>query len=122
MLRNAKLEAMGKPPVEPKPRHDRPQMATDEIVCLLVLPQEVSHSSHRTGYGAFQKTDAQIARSSSSFGQSLYFLALVWDIYRTVMESSVQYDALRYIKNTYKNEPPIAHQRAARPRLSHRPP
>ena len=34
MLRNAKLEAMGKPPVEPKPRHDRPQMATDEIVRL----------------------------------------------------------------------------------------
>ena len=35
MLRNAKLEAMGKPPVEPKPRHDRPQMATDEIVRLV---------------------------------------------------------------------------------------
>jgi len=32
MLRNAKLEAMGKPPVEPKPRQDRPQRATDEIV------------------------------------------------------------------------------------------
>lgn len=40
MLRNAKLEAMGKPPVEPKPRHDRPQMATDEIVRLVGLHQK----------------------------------------------------------------------------------
>ena len=60
MLRNAKLEAMGKPPVEPKPRQDRPQMATDEIVRHIT--QEVPHSSPRTGYGAFQKKDAQIAR------------------------------------------------------------
>jgi len=37
MLRNAKLEAMGKPPMEPKARHDRPQMATDEIVRLVAL-------------------------------------------------------------------------------------
>ena len=43
MLRNAKLEAMGKPPMEPKPRHDRPQMATDEIVRLVVF-----HGRYRT--------------------------------------------------------------------------
>ena len=33
IMRDAKLEAMGLPPQEDrKPRHDKPQMATDEMV------------------------------------------------------------------------------------------
>lgn len=35
IMREAKLEAMGLPALEErKPRHDKPQMATDEMVCV----------------------------------------------------------------------------------------
>ena len=41
ILRDAKLEAMGLPPEEHehRPHHDRPQMATDELVCTSTVLQ-----------------------------------------------------------------------------------
>lgn len=51
IIRDAKLEAMGLPPAEDnephrgnRPRHDRPQMATDEMVCSTARPSiQYSH-------------------------------------------------------------------------------
>lgn len=62
IMREAKLEAMGLPAQEDrKPRHDKPQMATDEMVrdastyggdmCRRVV----------VGHGTVQETDAKIA-------------------------------------------------------------
>jgi len=63
IMRDAKLEAMGLPPQdERKPRHDKPQMATDELV------RGNSYGGHDMfltrallGHGTIQETDAKIA-------------------------------------------------------------
>jgi hypothetical protein len=62
ILRDAKLEAMGMPPQDDLPRrsnHERTQMATDEMVCLMeyriLLPLTIA-----AGYGTFQEEDAKV--------------------------------------------------------------
>lgn len=65
-MREAKLEAMGLPlKEERRPRHDKPQMATDELV------GGAAHGwvwmlTVGLGHGAVQETDATIMRELSS--------------------------------------------------------
>ena len=62
ILRDAKLEAMGLPPEDHdrQPHHDRPQMATDELVRMSIL-EETQRSHVTAGHGTIQEAYAQIA-------------------------------------------------------------
>ena len=63
-MRDAKLEAMGLAPQEErKPRHDKPQMATDEMVRGTVLRWSWYGMvlTLGLGHGTVQETDAKIA-------------------------------------------------------------
>lgn len=67
ILRDAKLEAMGLLPEdhEHRPHHDRPQMATDEMVHVVparyTAPRFSPHNVN-IGHGTVQKTYAQVVR------------------------------------------------------------
>ena len=68
-MRDAKLEAMGLPTQDDQPRrpqHDRPQMATDEMVCTSPRNFNLQPSSSLVlvGHGTFQETYAKIISST----------------------------------------------------------
>lgn len=59
-MRDAKLEAMGLAPQEDRrPRGDRPQMATDEVVWRLLLFGDYLLIFY-LGHGALQEKNAQV--------------------------------------------------------------
>ena len=65
IIRDAKLEAMGLRPDDHehrRPHNDRPQTATDELVCShndFLSVEDFSHSS-TPGHGTIQEEDAQV--------------------------------------------------------------
>lgn len=62
IMRDAKLEARGLPPQEErKPRHDKPQMATDELVRGLAPTRRRYDLTLALGHGTVQETNAKIA-------------------------------------------------------------
>ena len=68
IIRDAKLEAMGLLPEDHeyrRPQHDRTQMATDELVCIMLLPVP-SHLRFFAGYGAFQEENEEIVTAALS--------------------------------------------------------
>ena len=67
IMREAKLEAMGMPPQDDQPRksgHEKPQMATDEMVRLVEYFIRLFHVEyHPAGHGTLQETNAQMMLS-----------------------------------------------------------
>jgi hypothetical protein len=63
IIRDAKREAMGLPPQpeeEYRPRHDRPQTATDEIVSPLAYVRHAAGADVGPGHGTIQEANAQV--------------------------------------------------------------
>lgn len=94
IIRDAKLEAMGLPPAEDnephrgnRPRHDRPQMATDEMVRVLnrssFCPALTPTVPIFLGHGAVQEADAKVvvARRPMSLLVWLFFCFVLCVLY-----------------------------------------
>jgi hypothetical protein len=64
IMRDAKLEARGMRPREDRrPRNDRPQMATDEVVCVTLRRSLFLAHQGIIGHGTVQEEDAKMTRA-----------------------------------------------------------
>ena len=88
-MRDAKLEAMGLAPQEDRrPRGERPQMATDEVVWKLVLLDNYE-LIFCSGHGALQEKNAQVKVPSLPANNLLLsFPASTWTLIRSFWATS----------------------------------